>query len=87
VERVSAAGRRENAAARRTHRRTDGVDGGVGALEHARSGADSGGRRRAWRGDQRRRCQSAGRETRGAGAWQPHGDGAPTGRPGAGNGG
>jgi hypothetical protein len=67
VERVSAAGRRENAAARRTHRRTDGVDGGVGALEHARSGE--------------------GRETRGAGAWQPHGDGAPTGRPGAGNGG
>jgi hypothetical protein len=48
VERVSAAGWHENAVARHTHRRTDGVDGGVSALGHARSGADSGGRWRAW---------------------------------------
>jgi hypothetical protein len=48
VERLSVVGRRENAAARRTHRRTDGIGGGVDALGHARSGANSGGRRRAW---------------------------------------
>jgi hypothetical protein len=51
--RVSTAGRRGNAAAWCTHRCADGVDGSVGALGHARSGADSGGRRRAWRGGRR----------------------------------
>jgi hypothetical protein len=53
VERVSAAGRHENAVARRTHRRTDGVDSGVGALGHAPSGANSDGRWRAWQGGRR----------------------------------
>jgi hypothetical protein len=61
VERVSAAGRRENAVARRTHRRTDEVDDGVGALGHARSGVDSSGRRRARRGGRRQCCRSVGR--------------------------
>jgi hypothetical protein len=110
VEWVSTAGRRENAVARCTHRRMDGVDGGFGVLEHAWSVADSGGRQRAWRGGRRRCCRSAGcgtrgreaavrtpahgpdsalkaRERRSAGVWQPRGDGALTGGPGAESGG
>jgi hypothetical protein len=63
VERVSAAGGRETRRRGVLNGASDGVDDGVGALGHARSGADSGGQRCAWRGGQRQHCQSVAHET------------------------